>query len=144
MTKYFEFSRIQVEAGTVATPFEFRPPAVELTLCQRYYEKSWRQDLVIGSAHGVQMHIRISVSSGFTNYLLINTPYKVTKRTTSPTVIVYDSSGNAGKININDSISDPNNITPTGYNTVGDWGVSVNYNASHNGISFAWSSNAEL
>jgi hypothetical protein len=143
-TKYFEFARIQVEAGTVATPFEFRPPAVELTMCQRYYEKSWKQEDLIGSAHGVQVQLRISASAGFTNYLVISSPYKVTKRTTSPTMIVYDSSGNAGKINMNDSITDPNNITPTGYGTVGDWGVAVVYNASINGISFAWSSNAEL
>lgn len=28
---------VQMEAGPVATPFEFRPYAVELALCQRYY-----------------------------------------------------------------------------------------------------------
>jgi len=143
-TKYFEFARIQVEAGTVATPFEFRPPAVELTLCQRYYEKSWRQDLVIGSAHGVQVKMRISQSAGFTAYLLASSPYKVTKRTTSPTLIVYDQQGTAGKIQINDSISDPDNITPAGYNSQGDWGMLFYYGSSCNGINCAWSSNAEL
>lgn len=30
---------IQFEEGSVATPFEFRPPQVELALCQRYYAK---------------------------------------------------------------------------------------------------------
>ena len=29
---------VQLEKGTIATPFEFRPFAVELQLCQRYYE----------------------------------------------------------------------------------------------------------
>lgn len=29
---------IQLEIGTVATPFEFRPYSVELAMCQRYYE----------------------------------------------------------------------------------------------------------
>jgi hypothetical protein len=135
---------VQLEDSSVATPFEFRPSTVELILCQRYYEKSWNQSDPIGSAHGVQVSIRISTSAGFTNYLLLSSPYKVTKRITNPTVIVYDSSGNAGKININDSISDPNNITPSSYGTVGDWGVQAVYGASCNGMSYAWSSSAEL
>ena len=113
-------------------------------MCQRYYEKSWRQDLSIGSAHGVQVHSRISSSAGFTNYMIVGAPCKVTKRTTSPTMIIYDSSGNAGKININDSISDPNNISPVSYGAVGDSGVTATYGSSCNGVSYAWSLNAEL
>jgi hypothetical protein len=35
---YVEFTGVQLEKGTIATPFEFRPFAVELQLCQRYYE----------------------------------------------------------------------------------------------------------
>lgn len=30
---------LQLEKGTIATPFEFRPYGVELMLCQRYYQK---------------------------------------------------------------------------------------------------------
>jgi hypothetical protein len=35
---------IQLEKGSVATPFEFRPYPLELQLCQRYYQeiKGWR------------------------------------------------------------------------------------------------------
>jgi len=32
------FKRIQVELGPVATPFERRPTALEMALCQRYYQ----------------------------------------------------------------------------------------------------------
>jgi len=31
-------SMIQLEIGTVATPFEYRPRSVELALCERYYQ----------------------------------------------------------------------------------------------------------
>jgi hypothetical protein len=34
---YIEFTGVQLEKGTVATPFEFRNYATELALCQRYY-----------------------------------------------------------------------------------------------------------
>lgn len=39
--KNFIISKIQLEEGSVATPFENRPIGLELSLCQRYY---WRTD----------------------------------------------------------------------------------------------------
>lgn len=36
---YFDITGIQLELGNVATPYEVRPYAVELQLCQRYYIK---------------------------------------------------------------------------------------------------------
>ena len=36
----FAITGVQLEPGTVATPFEFRPYGTELALCQRYYWKS--------------------------------------------------------------------------------------------------------
>ena len=34
----FDLALVQVEEGTVDTAFEFRPPGVELALCQRYFQ----------------------------------------------------------------------------------------------------------
>lgn len=38
----FFITGIQLEEGEIATPFEHRPYGLELSLCQRYYEKSER------------------------------------------------------------------------------------------------------
>jgi hypothetical protein len=38
----FDISQVQLEAGSVATPFEVRPLGVELALCQRYFQKYGR------------------------------------------------------------------------------------------------------
>lgn len=35
----FDFWGVQIEAGSVATPFEQRPIGTELALCQRYYQR---------------------------------------------------------------------------------------------------------
>ena len=37
----FDIAQVQLEIGTAATPFEHRPIGVELSLCQRYFEKSY-------------------------------------------------------------------------------------------------------
>lgn len=50
-TGNFNLAQVQIEAGAVATPFEMRPPQVELALCQRYYQ-FW-SSVMIGGAGGV-------------------------------------------------------------------------------------------
>jgi len=44
----FDIAQVQLEEGTVATPFEHRPIGVELGLCQRYYQK------ISGNLYGTQ------------------------------------------------------------------------------------------
>jgi hypothetical protein len=39
----FDISQVQMEEGSIATNFEYRHPATELALCQRFYEKSFPQ-----------------------------------------------------------------------------------------------------
>ena len=40
VTGTFDIAQVQLEEGSVATPFEQRPIGTELALCQRYYEKN--------------------------------------------------------------------------------------------------------
>lgn len=34
------YKRVQIELGSTATPFEWRPMAIELTMCERYFQSS--------------------------------------------------------------------------------------------------------
>ena len=43
---------VQFEVGSTATPFEIRPFGTELTLCERYYEKSYALNTAPGSNVG--------------------------------------------------------------------------------------------
>ena len=45
---YIAYTGVQLEKGTVATPFEVRPYATELALCQRYYQKTFSQGSYAG------------------------------------------------------------------------------------------------
>lgn len=38
---YYDIAQVQFEEGDVATDFEFRPPNIELGMCQRYYFKTY-------------------------------------------------------------------------------------------------------
>jgi hypothetical protein len=77
---YFEFSGLQFEAGSVATPFEHRPYNVELHLCKRYYEVvQWLVNGYSAQWTGVEFY------GGFY-------PFEVEKRTT-PSIANFTNSG---------------------------------------------------
>lgn len=85
-TGLFELGQVQFEKGEVATEFDFRPPAYELSLCQRYYEKSYNTDVNPVTANAAGYESALIANGGF---FLSSTPrFKVTKRA-NPSVIVY-------------------------------------------------------
>ena len=46
---YIDITNVQLERGTVATPFEYRHNGVELALCQRYYNQSYSYGVLPGT-----------------------------------------------------------------------------------------------
>lgn len=75
---------VQLEAGTVATSFDWRPYGTELQLCQRYYTKETGYNVKMGSRYGantvftsymtpVEMRTTPSVASSTTNWSVVNT-----------------------------------------------------------------------
>jgi hypothetical protein len=127
---------VQLEKGTIATPFEVRPYATELALCQRYYEVSTGLNyMTLASAFGA--------TYGSTTY------YKVTKRA-NPTVSLYDNtvtggSGAAGRFTgtVSGGGGSVNGLTAVSEN-VGPNSFTFNGVSGYALASFSWNSSAEL
>lgn len=85
-TKGFYFTQLQLELGSVATPFEYRPYGQELALCQRYYEKSYDGASAPGTVTDIGS-IYVIAQSTYELYFPITT-FRVTKRIL-PTITVY-------------------------------------------------------
>lgn len=87
----FYITGVQLEEGTVATPFEHRPISVELSLCQRYYEKSFNADQAptTGVAAGrIKLH-NMAAYAADTSHTI---EFKITKRAT-PDMTAFAQSG---------------------------------------------------
>jgi len=135
----WQITGVQLEVGSTATPFEHRSYGDELARCQRYYEQSDRT--TAGGNREVQWR-RYSVMSTWSMY---SNTFLVQKRA-NPTIVVYDSAGTANRVNVNDNISDPNNVTPSSAaaNNTRSMYVQVQYSNNINGFSYNYSADAEL
>jgi hypothetical protein len=84
---------VQLEAGTTASPFEYRQYTTELQLCQRYYEKSYNQSQVPGSTSSVLAMRTAVIGFSGSEYGNVVT-FKVSKRT-NPTMTFYTNTSGA-------------------------------------------------
>ena len=87
----FYITGVQLEKGSVATSFDYRPYGTEVSLCQRYFEKSF--DIATAPAQNIgtagSSAVTQSIAASLTSYGW-NIPYKVTKRATPSTVTLYN------------------------------------------------------
>ena len=131
----------QLELGGVVTSFEAqRPTGLELTLCQRYYEKSYSQASAPGSVTAVNsMYIQrtsMTASDGF------GVRFPVTMRAAPSTLILYSTNTGATS-NIYDS-SGAIDVAAT-VNNAGDGGFAVGWSAtSQRPYLFHYTASAEL
>jgi hypothetical protein len=86
----WQITGVQLEKGTVATPFERRPYGMELALCQRYYEKSFDHTTApiqnVGTTNGALVTAGTSTTA---NVFLGYAPFAAEKRA-SPTVTTFN------------------------------------------------------
>jgi hypothetical protein len=94
---YWQITGVQLEAGAVATPFEFEDYGTTLAKCQRYYETSYN-----GVAKGTSTAAGIVYASSSTDqygsYILPSPLWLIPKRTT-PSVTTYSQAGTINKWN---------------------------------------------
>jgi hypothetical protein len=93
----FYITGVQLEAGTTASPFEYRQYGTELVLCQRYYCKSYQIETAVGTStttgcYGV-------IASGSTALIGGGNKWPVQMRAT-PTVTIYSQTGTSGKLTV--------------------------------------------
>jgi hypothetical protein len=137
----------QLEVGTVATSFDYRPYGTELALCQRYYEKSYDIATVPNTATtagqfnsgGVQGATTTSEVNG-------GSPVFAVQKRATPTVTVFDTFGVSGKVNRvqygvtnnGNSTGAPSDIGQTTFTVISGSG------ATASGLIYQWTASAEL
>jgi hypothetical protein len=91
---YIQFTGVQLEVGPAPTPFEHRPFGTELTMCQRYYEKSYNVETAVGTntSTGLQ-RLTIAQNSIYARATIF---FKVPKRA-APTMTFWLSDGTSNQ-----------------------------------------------
>jgi len=87
------FTGVQLEVGSTATSFDYRPYGTELALCQRYYETTYMKTSMYGNgANGVVSSIPMKVAKRAAPTGTIGSdPDGWTTNFPSPTIAAYDS-----------------------------------------------------
>ena len=88
----FYITGVQLEKGSTATSFDYRPYGTELSLCQRYYEKSYDIDVAPAT---VTSNGCLQYNSATTGNFYLSIPFAASKRIQGSTVTWYNPSTGA-------------------------------------------------
>ena len=109
----FAMTGVQVELGTVATPFENRLFSTELALCQRYYEKSFPLTTAVASNAGTSAGAATATAQVNNQRFSTFVKFAVNKRTTG---IVSTFAPDAGTSNWSTNTTTPTVDVPAAFN----------------------------
>jgi hypothetical protein len=144
----FYITGVQLEKGSTATSFDYRPYGTELQLCQRYYEKSYPIGTVPGTAGSGQCPY--FVTSVLNGVVYATVYYRVTKRAT-PTVSLWSYTGTSGVWSGGDgSDAAANTTSPSWVNGLSESSFGIQntsggvFSPAYTSMFGAWASSAEL
>lgn len=92
----FYITGVQLEKGSTATSFDYRPYGTELALCQRYYSTSFSYGNT-ASSFSTDGEISTLVPTAGTSAFYVPIRFPVSMRA-APTVTAYDELGASGKV----------------------------------------------
>jgi hypothetical protein len=143
----FYVTGVQLEKGSTATSFDYRPYGTELQLCMRYYEKSYEIGTVPGTATYLGSVVVGGGSTGSTTSFIGGNSQRFTvPKRTAPTVTVYDPAGNSGvcqrwQLGVS-NVNNQNWVTGTPSATCFDGYSGSGSNTS--GVTYHYTASAEL
>jgi hypothetical protein len=135
----FYITGVQLETGTTATDFENLQYGQQLSLCQRYFEKSYNQSTVPGAATTNGAASSVSSTSAPTQGNGVS--FTVTKRA-APTMVIYNAG--TGAVGYSYRVSDAASVA-TSFSFIGEQKVTyINIPSSANGYYFHFTAASEL
>ena len=143
----WQITGVQLEAGDTATPFEHRSYGQELALCQRYFAKSYRQNVAPGTANPTNYEGQVNGSVGAANSTSLKSTafYLPVSMRSAPTVTLYDRAGNLNKVSA-DNVGSYTDNQNYGLSTAGEQVcvVFMNNGANCGTLAFFYTVSAEL
>jgi hypothetical protein len=140
----FYITGVQLEKGSTATSFDYRPYGTELALCQRYYEKTYSTSVAVGSndSNGYYSFTATSNPNGFVVFAI---RAKVEKRA-APTITGWTPSGTSGSWDYSRSgASGSNSFLSDNLGTSGGRAyTNIGANWTAGSIEGQWAMNSEL
>ena len=145
----FYITGVQLEKGSTATSFDYRPYGTELMLCQRYFEKSYDQSVKPGTGSSAGY----TTSTIGTNTMIVSQShasifFAAEKRTSTPSMTCYGYSGGTSVVSNGNSgvdlaansgiLNTRNSRIASFYNNAGSLATGAG------SVMFHWTADAEL
>jgi len=89
-----QWTGVQLEKGSTATSFDYRPYGTELSLCQRYYYQTWGFGSFANNGAGYAGQV-LPAANNASSYGSASFPVSMRA---APTVTTYDSTGSSGNV----------------------------------------------
>jgi hypothetical protein len=140
---------VQLEAGASATPYEFLPMSQEMSLCERYFQKSFPITTPVAQSTGVYYGaVSYVVQTGGAGPIPSERVYFSTRMRASPTLIFYSPISLTNKwFNRTGGTESGNGLTPyseQSQNCFTVFNTQVVTDAVNHSIYIHWSADAEI